>query len=578
MPPTPRLLKPLSPAPGLASLALLAAASTAPASAAPALAGAADASTPGATYALIVGSNRPGPGQRALRFADQDAQTMAEVLTHAGGLDSAHLVTLANPDAEALLHALDGFGEVLAAEADAGRRTTFVFYYSGHARAQGLDLGAEVVPLSDLRDRLEALDATVTLAVLDACQSGAVTEAKGVAPAADFSTSSVAGLSTEGFAVIASSSDTELSQESESLGGGVFSHHLQTGLRGAADEDGDGAITLDEAYTYAYHRTLVTTAATQVGAQHVTLETDLRGQGALVLTRPQAATARLRLPAELQAEVLVVRQPQERVVAEIHKAAGRPFELALVPGEYEALVRRGDKAESCTVRLSSGVSDLPTSGCSRVRVEQVATRGEAGPAARVETFFMEHSAGFNNTHDDPYQQRLVDFGFGEAEDAGDKDTVYTLGLAFAVTRHFTLVGGLGSLDNDRRVREIYATAGDRSDEDYTFRWSGWRSGLYGRLQLPLAQEWLVPYAQAGGGLGWGTTRFYTPDETDVQKQFGPVVAGGLGLQFMPRFGTFRGVGLFWQSELVYAPIIHNLLGDRHDSGGIVHQLGIRGGF
>ncbi|MCK6503411.1 caspase family protein [Myxococcota bacterium] len=569
MPPTPRLLPP-------ASLALLAL--SPPAAAAEAAAAAVDAPSPGATYALVVGSNRPGPGQRALRFADQDAAAMAEVLTHAGGLDAAHLVTLANPDAEALLHALDGFGEVLAAEADAGRRTTFVFYYSGHARAQGLDLGDEVVPLSDLRSRLEGLDATVTLAVLDACQSGAVTEAKGVAPAADFSTSSVAGLSTEGFAVIASSSDTELSQESESLGAGVFSHHLQAGLRGAADEDSDGAITLDEAYAYAYHRTLVTTAATQVGAQHVTLETDLRGQGALVLTRPQAATARLRLPTELQAEVLVVRQPQERVVAEIHKAAGRPFELALVPGEYEALVRQGDKAESCTVRLSTGVSELPTVGCSRVKVEQVATRGEGGPAARVETFFMEHSVGANNTHDDPYQQRLVDFGFGEAEDAGDVDTVYTLGLAFGVTRHLTVVGGLGSLDNDRRAREVYGVAGDQEDDEYTFRWSGWRSGVYGRLQLPLVQEWLVPYAQAGGGLGWGTTRFTTQEETEVQKQFGPVVAGGLGLQFMPRFGDFRGFGLFWQSELVYAPIIHNLLGDRHDSGGIVHQLGIRGGF
>ena len=573
MPTLPRLLLP-------ASLALLAAAAAAPAAASPAQAATAqaDAPAPGATYALVVGSNRPGPGQRALRFADQDAAAMAEVLTHAGGLDAQHLVHLADPDAEALLHALDGFGEVLAAEADAGRRTTFVFYYSGHARAQGLDLGAQVLPLSDLRDRLEALDATVTLAVLDACQSGAVTQGKGVEPAADFSTSSVAGLSTEGFAVIASSSDTELSQESEALGGGVFSHHLQTGLRGAADEDSDGAVTLDEAYRYAYHRTLVTTAATQVGAQHVTLETDLRGQGALVLTRPQAASARLRLPADLQAEVLVVQQPQERVVAEVHKVAGRAFELALVPGAYEALVRKGDRMESCSVRLSTGVSDLPTAGCSRVKVEEVATRGEAGPGARYETFFMEHSFGANNTHDDPYQQRLVDFGFGESLDNGDVDTVYTLGLAFALTRHLTVVGGLGSLDNDRRAREVYGVAGDRADDEYTFRWSGWRSGVYGRLQLPLVQEWLVPYAQAGGGLGWGTTRFSTADEKDVQKQFGPVVAGGLGLQFMPRIVDFRGVGLFWQSELVYAPIIHNLLGDRHDSGGVVHQLGFRGGF
>jgi uncharacterized caspase-like protein len=171
----------------------------------------------------------------------------------------------------------------------------FVFYYSGHARAEAIDLGERPLVLDALRAALDKVPATVRVVVLDACQSGAFSKVKGAIPAADFSISSARRLATEGSAVIASSTGSELSQESPDLGGSYFTHHFAVGLRGAADADRDGRVMLSEAYQYAYHRTILATAATAVGRQHPVLETRLKGHGDVTLSYPSAASAQLAL-------------------------------------------------------------------------------------------------------------------------------------------------------------------------------------------------------------------------------------------------------------------------------------------
>src|SRR5205085_2833919 len=170
------------------------------------------------------------------------------------------------------------------------------FYYSGHAKANAFSLGENELAIATLREKLRAIPSTLTLVVLDACQSGQFARTKGTEPAADFSFNSVSRLTTKGIAVMASSSAQELSQESDELRSSYFTHHLVVGLRGAADADGDGRVSLDEAYRYAYRRTLASTAQTQVGGQHVTLETDLAGQGEVPVTYPADARSQLELP------------------------------------------------------------------------------------------------------------------------------------------------------------------------------------------------------------------------------------------------------------------------------------------
>ena len=94
------------------------------------------------------------------------------------------------------------------------------------------------------------MPATIKLAVIDACKSGAVTR-KGGAPADEFVVD-VVNPKLSGMVLLTSSGADELSQESRALAGSVFTHHLVSGLRGAADEDGDHQVTVTEAYHYAY--------------------------------------------------------------------------------------------------------------------------------------------------------------------------------------------------------------------------------------------------------------------------------------------------------------------------------------
>src|SRR5882762_8637124 len=252
-----------------------------------------------ATYAIVVGSNAGGPGQTDLRYSEDDARRVGSLLTELGGYRPDQVDIVVHPTPDILRDRLAKLNDRVVADVAAGRQSRVLFYYSGHARASAIDLGPDELPLTELRQRLFQIPATLTVVVLDACQSGAFSRVKGAQPAADFSFSSRQHLDASGVAVLASSSGSELSQESEQLRGSYFTHHLLVGLRGAGDANGDGQVSLDEAYRYAYHQTLLATSATAVGGQHVSLEVDLKGHGSVPLSFPRAATAAIELPARL---------------------------------------------------------------------------------------------------------------------------------------------------------------------------------------------------------------------------------------------------------------------------------------
>ena len=107
-----------------------------------------------------------------------------------------------------------------------------------------------------------------------------------------------------GVAVLASSSGSELSQESEQLQVVVLHASLARRPARRGRHQRDGLVTVDEAYRYAYHQTLLATAETAVGGQHVSLEVDLKGHGEVPLSFPRAATAHIELPAALEGKTL----------------------------------------------------------------------------------------------------------------------------------------------------------------------------------------------------------------------------------------------------------------------------------
>ena len=178
---------------------------------------------------------------------------------------------LRRADRRRVLEALESLGRHIAADraADPAAQTLLVVYYSGHADAEALHLGGSRLSFGELTDAVEAMPVDVRVLVVDACRSGGLTRVKGATPAEPFAISTEDRLAATGTAIITSSSAGEDAQESDDLGGGVFTHHWVAGLLGAADTSDDGAVTLTEAYRYAYAQTLRSTSLQPV-VQHPT--------------------------------------------------------------------------------------------------------------------------------------------------------------------------------------------------------------------------------------------------------------------------------------------------------------------
>jgi len=525
---------------------------------------------PGAhTWAVIIGSNRPGPGQAPLRYADADARRVAAVFTELGDVPDDQVIELIDPGPSEVLTALDQVSEALQ-QAPETRRTV-LFYYSGHARAGGLDLGEQPLGLPELRARLETLPADLRLVVLDACQSGSISQAKGLSPTAAFSTASVQGLDAEGTVVIASSAADELSQESDEVEGSYFTHHLVVALRGAADTDYDGVVTLDEAYRYAYDHTVVSTATTAIGRQHPSLETDLRGRGAVALTRPAGATARLRLGGEDAGEILLVHADSGVVSAELDKVTGDALTLALPPGAYDVVWTRDGDAQRCHQQLPDGeLVDFAPADCRAVAPEVAVAKGGLG-AGLYETAFLEVGIGpWFGPGDTAFTERLATFGYEATSEPPLRKPVATTSVT--LHRHLAAIGTASKLDSQQWARRDRITV-----DDVSYRFDAWRFGLGLRAKLPMFAEWVVPYVQASGGPTQVTDDFAGGD--DAPARWGLHGAAGGGLQLMPRFGRdTRVVGLFAQVEVSRSTGLANLYDDRHELGGLHPIVGLRGGM
>ncbi|HEY0709700.1 MAG TPA: caspase family protein, partial [Polyangia bacterium] len=123
--------------------------------------------------ALIVGNNVGPDRRRPLRDAEGEVARLGALLERAGDFrDVEVLRAQSRSEVEAALAAA---GRRLEAAKRAGRETLFLFYYSGHANGEALELGPTRLPLRDLRVYLEQMPADVRLGVIDACQSGALT-------------------------------------------------------------------------------------------------------------------------------------------------------------------------------------------------------------------------------------------------------------------------------------------------------------------------------------------------------------------------------------------------------------------
>jgi hypothetical protein len=338
------------------------------------------ASFAAARFAVIAGNNVGGAGRAKLWYAERDAERFAGALRELGDFTPERVTLLQAATAGELRAALEAVEVRVAAARKAGERALLIVYFSGHAGPGGLELGDQRIAYAELREFFARSSADTKVGIVDACEAGELTQVKGAHAVANVDFALPLDDTVQGTAFIASTAVGEAAQESAAIGGSFFTHHLEIALRGAGDSDGDGRVTLAEAFRYTAARTVAGTASTKAGPQHPTYDFRMAGRGDVVLADLRRAEASLKLPADSDA-LYVVRGPGE-LLAEV-AASAEGTTLALPAGHYKIERRSGDGIASTSVTLDRGETRaLPPL---RPSVYELA-RSKGGPAPLLAFF------------------------------------------------------------------------------------------------------------------------------------------------------------------------------------------------
>ena len=360
--------------------------------------------------AVVYGHNGGSAARAPLKYAEADAVRVSQALTEVAGVAPENLKLLTGrPLAE--LEAALAWAKSRAAS---NPQTSLVVYLSSHADAQaGLLPGAEVLPWAKLKSLVAGTGAKARVTIVDGCQASGLLEA-GAREAPSFTIEAEDQLTVKGDAFITSSASDEPSLEAGQFQGSVFTQHLLAGLRGAADRSGDGRVSLEEAYRFAFERT----TAGQSG-QHPGFATRLAGYGELVLSAPAAASGllvpegvtRLTVKDAGGQPLISVREPEARRLAvppgawlvQVEQVGGtREGRVTVTKGRFTSVEVDRLGAVGRAVSLVRLGQDAPCYAVRAGRVDPrvsalVARLGEAVPAcstgrAAVATLVVEPAA------------------------------------------------------------------------------------------------------------------------------------------------------------------------------------------
>lgn len=213
-------------------------------------------------YALIIGNTEyADPGLAQLTAPGKDAEDFARVLKdkEIGAFDDVKVVV--NEPSVSVIEAIDEFFDQKKPD------DMLILYFSGHGIRD--EIGSLYLAFKNtIRSRLrstaiksdyikEAMDQSRSkrqVLILDCCNSGAFPQGtKAELGGAMGMTKAFQGY---GRFVLTASDATQFAWEGDQVIGetdnSLFTHFLVKGLEGDADSDGDGRITVDELYDYAY--------------------------------------------------------------------------------------------------------------------------------------------------------------------------------------------------------------------------------------------------------------------------------------------------------------------------------------
>ena len=226
--------------------------------------------TPDETYAIIIGIGNYKDGRvPKLNYARSDAKAFYDLLLNPAhvGLKQENVKLLLDEDAT-LFNLKNIVISWLFQKAKSD--STIFIYFAGHgglesdktaSEKDGIakyllpwdcncdNLYASALSNTQLQEILSAIVSKRIIFFMDSCYSAGVTGggARDMGIIEDFS-KKIAG--TEGRIVIASAKPNQRSWEDDSIKHGIFTYHLLEALKGKADYDNDGYVSISEVYNY----------------------------------------------------------------------------------------------------------------------------------------------------------------------------------------------------------------------------------------------------------------------------------------------------------------------------------------
>ncbi len=464
---------------------------------------------------LIAAGNKQGlAAERPLKFAHNDARRVRDVMVSLGGVRNEHAFFLDEPTRSALYIAVD------RAKAEARRHraeeVTLVFYFSGHGDRDAIHLGGERVLIADLSTKLEEVPAGLRIAVTDACRA---TREKGFAVDEPFAISTTLIPQASGQVWLHASSDGEAAQESDDLQGAIFTHAWLSGLRGAADVNGDGRITLDESFSFAHSQTLIRSARSSGVVQKPEAIMSLREHAPVVITQTAGAMAVLALPKARDTHFLVYAAGSKSVLSELWGSPDRRLVLRVPPGRYVVHRRLGSNAGATQVALAEGEHrTLEDRDFSASELALLAKKGgDDAPDSAPENGSSASAASLRTAH-----EIVLGYDLGTNDRSGFVHGPRG-GWAYGFGRLAILVG-LGADFTDRSV----------STKEESVVGTYGRAGL--ELRFPLGQT-LTLRAGAGARAGviWQSVSTSAVTENKSAFAIGPELALGARFDLAPRW-------------------------------------------
>jgi uncharacterized caspase-like protein len=261
-------------------------------------------------WAVVVGVGEHDHGTiPRLRFATRDAEAMYDFLTTQGGYPKSNVILLTDATAQkpTLVNIKRALGDFLARRA--GRDDMVLIYFAGHGapevdaagnEADGLSkyliprdgdpdsLYTTALPMDEIQRIFARVAADRIVMLLDTCYSGTAggrTFARASTRATGLNDQFLDRLTrSRGRVIMTASGPNEVALELPNLGHGVFTYYVLEGLKGKADRNNDGLVTVSELYEYVEDQ-VASTARLAGGRQRPVMKGEIEGTLPLSKTR-----------------------------------------------------------------------------------------------------------------------------------------------------------------------------------------------------------------------------------------------------------------------------------------------------